>query len=315
MAPKDLAQVLKDYRSRHGLSQGDLARRLDFTQATVSRIEAGKQVPREKQIRKILDLILPDSNSLVLGLAQKNATEEKAPIPFLEDYLTFARLEWNCFRASRPYDSAGGDVLLISELKRNSRVGILVGDSVGHGKSSSYMSFALEFAYDAIASVFNPQLLSPELFDRAMATAIVKTAKDWRGEPSMIILQLDLETSQVAFVNRGMPYPILLEGEKSTLITEKRAGAFSLQQIFSANLSFNQPLTPGQSIFLYSDGLLDLLPEDTLLPTMQKLNKVFKGDSRAIGRNLIRHIEKNQNKTISDDVSFLVISRAMKRKK
>lgn len=51
MQAKELAKILKDYRERNNLSQIDMAKRLDFTQATISRIEAGKQLPRKEQIK------------------------------------------------------------------------------------------------------------------------------------------------------------------------------------------------------------------------------------------------------------------------
>ncbi len=318
MQAKDLAKILKDYRERNEISQIDMAKRLSFTQATISRIEAGKQLPRKAQIRKILDLVLANSE-LMKAQFESNFEEVGSfsnKIVFNENYYAYHKSEWNCFMASRPHGSAtGGDVLLLRELKKHSQIGVLVGDSVGHGTSSAYMSFALEFAYTAIASMLNPMLLNPELFDKAIATGIVKTAKNWRGEPSMIILQLDMEKAQLSLVNRGMPHPILMDGEKANFITEKRASAFSLQNISSAKLSFDQKFEPAQSIFLYSDGLLDLIPENNLLQTMQKLNKVFKGDSRAIGRNLIRQMEKNSADKQFDDVSFTIISRAIKRKK
>ena len=130
----------------------------------------------------------------------------------------------------------------------------------------------------------------------------------------MIVLQVDMDGSFISLINRGMPYPILLDGDKSVYITEKRASAFSLENVTAAT-SVVQLLAPGQSIILYSDGLLDLVPENEILPIMQRLSRMFKGDSRAIGRNLIRYMEKTATqKEISDDVSFLIISKAKKGK-
>ncbi len=219
MEPKDLAKMMKGYRERNGLTQGDLAKRLAFTQATISRIEAGIQNPRPAQIKKIAELVWTDHAQEMEENDASKSTDERGAVAFLENYANYAKSGWNSFKASRPHGSTGGDVVLVKELKKNSQLGVLVGDSVGHGATSTYMSFALEFAYNAIASALNPIMLSPEFFDKSLALGIVKTARAWRGEPSMIVLQVDMDGSFISLINRGMPYPILLDGDKSVYIT------------------------------------------------------------------------------------------------
>lgn len=308
---KDLARIVKSYRERNGLSQGDLADRLSFTQATISRIESGKQLPRQHQLEKLLELIdqgnLPQEKLSVL--------KQEEELVFLENYAQLSKGEWNCFWVNRQLGSKGGDVLLVKELIKGSQLGIVIGDSVGHGKSAAYMSFALEFAYSTIASMMSPSLLTPEFFERALASGIVKTGASWRGEPSMSLIQIDLMSGVLSFINRGMPHPILLESDRPTLLSEKRASAFSLSDSTYSEGSTKKKIVNSNSVFFYTDGLLDLIEESELSSNMTKLNRLFRGDSRAIGRSLIRLLQKNSsNKKITDDVSFLILSRTKKGK-
>lgn len=312
MNVKDLARIVKTYREKNSLSQGDLAARLSFTQATISRIESGKQLPRQHQLVKLLDLL--NQGTLSQEKIQP-LTKYDEELVFLENYSQFSKDEWNCFWVNRQLGPKGGDVLLVKELIKNSQLGIVIGDSVGHGKSAAYMSFALEFAYLTIASMMSPSLLTPEFFERALASGIVKTGTSWRGEPSMSILQIDLATGLLSFINRGMPHPILLESDKANLLSEKRASAFSLSESTYSEGATKKRLISSNSVFFYTDGLLDLIDESELSANMTKLNRLFRGDSRAIGRNLIRLLQKNgSNKKLTDDISFLILSRKKRGK-
>lgn len=314
MQPKDLAKLLKDFRAKSGLSQGQVAEKLGITQANVSRIEAGIQQPRQAFINRIIELAQANPfTQISIPLQLEQRSKDSDQLVFEEKHGAF-KSDWNYFQASRSFGQSGGDILLVKELEKNNKLGVLVGDSVGHGNNSAYMSFAIEFSYMSIASLLSPAVMTPDIFDKAIAAGVVKTANSWRGEPSMVILQVDLEKSHISFINRGMPYPVLIEDEGPRLMTKRREGAYALQKKDAVSaITVNEQLGQGQSIFLYSDGLLDLMAEDELISRIQKLNKLFKGDSRALGRNLIRFIKQiSETKRISDDISFLILSRFKK---
>lgn len=309
MTPKELAKIVKEYREKTGLSQGELANKLAFTQATISRIESAKQLPRASQLEKLLQLM----GTPMRPPAKSDPTTDN--LIFQENYSQFLKGEWNCFWVNRQFGQVGGDVVLVKELEKNQQIGVLIGDSVGHGHTSAYMSFALEFAYSTIASMMSSALLSPSFFERALGMGIAKTGSSWRGEPSIELIQLDLRTSTLSMINRGMPYPILLESDKASHLTTHRAPAFSLEERTVSGGTLRQSLEPGQSVLFYTDGLLDLVQESELTVTMQRLNRLFRGDARALGRNLIRSFQKNpQTKKVTDDVSFLIVSRTRKAK-
>lgn len=315
MLAQEIAKILINYRKRNNLSQSVLANQLGLTQATVSRIERGRQTPKPSHIERILGLIPEDvSKSSYLNKWQEDQNKQSTSLKkmFVADYEKY-KSGWNYFKASLPFGGkSGGDILVVKELQKQKHLGILIGDSVGHGLAASYMSFALEFGYTTIASAFTPSLLSPKLFDRLFAMAITETPGHWRGEPSIITLQIDLESSHVSFINRGMPYPIKISSSNPELLNEHRASAFGLKKITHASTN-SLFLESGESLLLYSDGFLDLVPEKEITTIIQKLSRLFKGDSRAIGRNIIRHMESNiKERALTDDVSFLIISKAKK---
>ena len=55
--PEDIGQRIKEQRLLNALTQGDLAKRAGLTHETISRIEAGKNVPRPTNVRKIAEAL------------------------------------------------------------------------------------------------------------------------------------------------------------------------------------------------------------------------------------------------------------------
>jgi transcriptional regulator with XRE-family HTH domain len=316
---EDLAKLVVGYRERNGLSQLELADRLGLTQATVSRIESGTQLPRKDRLEHLLNLIMHESlgpGVELINALKRDEQPNETELIFNENYTNFySKSDWSCFYVNRQLGPTGGDVILVKDLIKKSKVGILVADSVGHGQSAAYMAVALEFAYSTIASMMAPDILSPEFFERALGLGIAKTGSSWRGEPSIELIQLDLEKNTLSIVNRGMPYPLLMDSDRCHFLTDHRASAFGLKQYTRSEGTLDLKLEAGQSILFYTDGLLDLMEETSLSTVMQRQNRLFKGDARAIGRNLIRKIKQTHTeKDVPDDISFLILSRAKKGK-
>jgi len=75
---KTLADVLKDWRRTHFMSQTELAKQLDVTWGTVQRWEAGKGLPFPAKQRKLIEVlgIAPEELRQALD-ASSEALEEQ----------------------------------------------------------------------------------------------------------------------------------------------------------------------------------------------------------------------------------------------
>jgi len=76
---KTLAEVLKDWRRTHFLSQTELAKELGVTWGTVQRWEAGKGLPFPAKQRKLIEVLGISPEELRAALdATEQALEEQS---------------------------------------------------------------------------------------------------------------------------------------------------------------------------------------------------------------------------------------------
>ena len=74
---KTLADVLKDWRRTHFMSQKDLATALDVTWGTVQRWEAGKGLPFPAKQRKLMEVLAISPEEMRSALDASAATMEE----------------------------------------------------------------------------------------------------------------------------------------------------------------------------------------------------------------------------------------------
>jgi transcriptional regulator with XRE-family HTH domain len=317
MEPKDLAKLIKEYRQKRGVSQVGLADAVGLTQATISRMEAGLQSPRPSHEETIL-LHIGDQplSASVKPIDQLQSEHSEKNLVFIEHYINLAKNSWNCFWAERPQGSTtGGDLIVVKELIKGEKLGVLIADSVGHGPQSAYMAFALELTYHTLTSVLSPTFITTEFVDRSLAVGITTTGKSWKGEPSIGLMNISLKTGKFDLINRGLPYPMILTSDKVRQIIQGRASAYSLDSVTSQSEQHSDLIDFGQTLIFFTDGFLDLINEEDFQNQLQKLNRLFKGDSKAIGKNIIRILQQSKNsRNAKDDISFLVLSKNKKVK-
>lgn len=339
----NVADILKQYRALQKISQAELSERLGVTQATVSRVESGKQDVSRSTLEKIKKLVGKVLGSKIqedeIGLDLDQDLSESVEFDFSEapifgvdeSYRMLVRpeskVEGALLKEGLNYSftmyevgGVGGDIVKVTpNTSRNSMKSIFIlGDAVGHGWQSAYMSFALEFGYETLMSTYREEIISPVLLESALNSAILKTSNKWKGEPSLIMGTVNYGNSAVDFINRGMPHPILRRGSEVEYLRESRYKAIDLiERSIQAKQVSSIELNLGDSIMFYSDGLIDLIDEGDLLTDFKSASGLFKGDSKAISKSIQRSIEKyiKLEHHFADDVSFLIISKSKKRKR
>jgi len=76
---KTLADVLKDWRRTHFMSQTELAKKLDVTWGTVQRWEAGKGLPFPANTRRLVEVLGLAPEELRAALDASEAETESQP--------------------------------------------------------------------------------------------------------------------------------------------------------------------------------------------------------------------------------------------
>ena len=343
---KRLSTILKEYRKKNKFSQLSLAIKLGVTQATISRIESSRQDASDETFSKIIELI--DEAS---GLKEEKTRKELPFEIFSDSQINNFKIKSSLFHpdtfnffSGRPIlkeegvslkegfnlsysiygDSVfGGDfVRYISGTARTSlKSSFILGDTVGHGMGSHYMAFALEFGFESIVSTYNESILSPILIENIISKSIAKTSDKWKGEPSLVVGEINYVNSSVDFINRGMPFPIMRKGQRVELVKEGRYKAVNFEEsISNAKSSTTIGLSHGDTIMFLSDGLADLFEDKEIVDIFKSSSRLFAGDSKAISKSFQRAIEKKAEQSKferkeMDDMSFFVVSRRSKKKR
>jgi serine phosphatase RsbU (regulator of sigma subunit)/anti-sigma regulatory factor (Ser/Thr protein kinase) len=144
----------------------------------------------------------------------------------------------------------GGDWYDVLELS-NGRVGVAIGDVVGHGLDAATAMAALRNALQAYATQgLSPREIAPLLARFAQASGRTRMATYLYGV-------IDNERNTFTFVNASHPAPVLVRPDgtadlvESPLLPPLGAGVAPMAEEVSVALE------PGTAVLLYTDGLIE----------------------------------------------------------
>lgn len=300
---------IKKIRKYLQLTQKELASELKLTQATISRIESGKQLPSKETIIKLNQLI---------STQEKIHTEEPItkrdlytiPIPLLNLSGQYKEMGegLNSYYATNKIIEENGDLIILKDNKNRDYIPFIIADTVGHGKNAAFMSFAVRFAYEACQSIFNTASTNIDFFNTFLKEGLRSTKDYWPNSPSLINGVIYKSEHKIEFINEGMPFPLKFGKNETTFLKKREAAFISLnQKTYRTTREFIK-LEKGESLIMFSDGLLDIFNEKDIVVFLDSM-KIFRGDSRAIGKNILKKINNKYN-NINDDISYLIISRS-----
>lgn len=140
-----LAQNIRDYRKKLGLTQDQLAERLDITLGTVSKWERGSSEPDLGYIMDLAELFHVSVDALIgFSMRGADADEEADRIEELVNKATFEELEAECENALKKFPNHFRTVLLAASVCK--RFGTL-------HKNEAHMRRALELYQHAIGLI------------------------------------------------------------------------------------------------------------------------------------------------------------------
>jgi serine phosphatase RsbU (regulator of sigma subunit) len=188
-------------------------------------------------------------------------------------------------------------------------IGFYMADVSGHGAASAFVTVMLNTLViqyrDALWQSGDDTILHPQRTLQRLNRDFCRQNLD--KHLTLFYAIIDLEQDTMHYSNGGQfPYPLLHEGnEVRTLECPGRPlGLFE-----DAEFRVWQRDLPGECVLvLVSDGILELMPEETMLERYSALLKDMQGtdldlDEMTVGLDVLG------DKHLPDDIAFLVISR------
>ena len=195
-------------------------------------------------------------------------------------------------------DEVGGDWYDVFELGRG-RLGVAIGDVVGHGVRAAALMGQLRTALHAYAMQDYGPARTLELVDRfvqAMPDYAMATA-------SYAVLEPD--TGEVQIASAGHLPPVVVDREGGHVVEISPSaplGAFSYGRVQEHEMS----LRPGATLVLYTDGLVER-PGIPLTDSIEQLVRVVRG-SRSVEALVRTAVERMvPTRVLRDDVAIVAI--------
>ena len=164
-------------------------------------------------------------------------------------------------------DEVGGDWYDVFELARG-RLGVAIGDVVGHGVRAAALMGQLRTALHAYALQDHGPARTLELVDR-----YVQSMPDYAmATASYAVLEPDTGEVQIASAGHLPPVVVSRDGGRVVEITPSAPlGAFSYGRVQEHELT----LAPGETLVLYTDGLVER-PGTPLTESIEQLVEVVR---------------------------------------
>lgn len=188
-------------------------------------------------------------------------------------------------------------------------VGFYFIDVAGHGASSAFVTiFVKSFISEYISkfkknndeSIFNPALVVKELNERLLEAKVGKHL-------TIFIGIIDLDQSRMTFCNGGQfPFPIILIKNHAEYLDKK---GFPVGLIPKAKYHNEKIELPDKfKLFLFSDGLLDIIPEEGIKAQQDYILKNV-GDCSTTFEMLMNKINSIKTAELPDDITTMLIEK------
>ncbi len=202
----------------------------------------------------------------------------------------------------------GGDYYDFIELQPD-RLNIFLGDVVGHGVAASLlMAMAKSIIIYEKNKKSSPEQLMTSL-GNMLFTLRKKGAKEYMTGQ---LLTFDNSNDKITLINSGHPYPIKIskDGKHSEFL---KIGGFPLGfQKNAKHTTLTSRLLPGETIVLYTDGIVESSSDSGELLGFDRLQLLVRNswhpEPEIFFKNLIS-LHSKWGKNLKDDISLVIIKR------
>ncbi|MDP2715768.1 PP2C family protein-serine/threonine phosphatase [Rheinheimera sp.] len=188
------------------------------------------------------------------------------------------------------------------------KVVFYIADVSGHGVASAFVTVYLKrfisanlerYRRGSSAMLTDPAALLAALNSELLLEKIGKYI-------ALFYAVLDTQSGEITYANAGaFPWPLLLQGQDSGYLSLKSTpvGMFD----FAGYANQSMQLQPDSSLLLFSDGMLDLLPQQSTEQKLQHLLHVSRQHSDIAA--LLLALDIDPTAPLPDDLTILKLSR------
>lgn len=206
----------------------------------------------------------------------------------------------------QPCDSVGGDIVFLETISENLWLWYII-DVAGHGLRAAMITVAIA---QFLRHSSEQNTVSPLNVMRALEKEFPFTR--FASFFTIIFGTVDLATRQISFCNSGHPPPILAKNSGETFFIDKNPGP-----MLGLGLPFPDEITtvklePGDSFFLYTDGLTECVDKSGSLYGEARLLQTIQGLIDQSAENAAQHIfcsakDHSQGMSFKDDFTLLML--------
>jgi serine phosphatase RsbU (regulator of sigma subunit) len=207
-----------------------------------------------------------------------------------------------------PSARIGGDWLGYHHDVTHKRLILAICDVTGHGLPAALLSGAIHGAFHGLARAEEVDALSaPALLAMLMQRindVVCMTATNTSLLATMLILVIDLETGRIDYVNAGHTPIVLVHKDHPVYILEG-GSPLGLGNQPSFGVGYYQG-QPGDTLFLYTDGLLDNTRSARRLQLHHLIRLVSSDDTLDAIQKRIEDVAGPDVTTMEDDCSYII---------
>jgi PAS domain S-box-containing protein len=188
-------------------------------------------------------------------------------------------------------------------------VGFYIADVSGHGVSSAFITVLLKsfvsYARERFMNDEDRVILDPAKLLTRLNTELL--GQDLGKHLTLLYGVIDTEANRLTYANGGQfPYPVMLSGGKAEGMQMKGTplGMFPFSTYERSELD----LPASFVLVLFSDGILEILDQETLMEKQHYLEMLAGRSDGDIGR-MVKRLALADVTTLADDISILTIQR------
>ncbi len=244
--------------------------------------------------------------------AQQRAREIEQELQLARDIQQGLLLEaaprlpgWEVTAVSLPARDLGGDLYDFLPL-RNGLHGIMIGDVSGKGLPAALRMAVTRTVFRHEARQNRGPAATLADVNRGVLSEIP------HGMVTMLYLQLDPVSGVICCANAGHTFPLLIADDLTELDIAGLPLGIDLDSEYS---EVTATLTPGQSLLLYTDGLIEAERADGAIFGFERLADLITAQPqrkpRALASALLHEVRAWTNGILSDDVTLVILRRRL----
>lgn len=212
---------------------------------------------------------------------------------------------WDLAAVSLPASELGGDVYDFPVL-RDGWHGLMIGDVSGHGLSAALRMAVARTLFRQIAHQHDDPGAALARLNRMLISEMP------HGMVTMAYMHIEMQTGQLRIANAGHTFPVLIGRD----ICELELTGLPLGIDPDAEYeTFNTTLAPGETIMLYTDGIIEANDRRERLYGFTRLQSLLLRNHQQRPRTLmstvLNTIKSWSDNSLADDVTMVVLRRRL----